>query len=388
MKMSASKGCAPTSFLGIPSSAGPPQTAAASKRSGPPSRACRTSTLPEATTAAEQRQNQAMQRDLGRGEAQRRGAIMQHMQARGLGGSGSQLAAQLASQQGTANRAADMGSQFAIAGQQRALQALQNAGQMAGQQRGQSFDESATRGSAVRPLQREQHRLEARSRWVSAARRRPKHRAEERAGGCAREGTAAGVAQPRGRNRRGQRQLAPGPGPRGRAAASDYRCGRWSNYLMALIDLTEDEELLTPITPSTTPVREDPTEALAEHIANRVSDAVDEGDGLDAALGPSADRAAIQRRLGRAPTRSCRAGSGQRATRQGAIRRGAARRPCEHARAGTTRDCVGAGPRGTTCHHTRGRMGHACFQGRAKGRHPSGGKPQRGPGRRCKGAAT
>lgn len=100
-------------------------------------------------TGAEQRQNQAMQRDLGRNEAGRRGAIMQQAQSRGLGGSGMQLAAQLSSQQGTANRAADMGAQFAIAGQQRALQALQASGQVAGQMRGQSFGEASQRGAAV-----------------------------------------------------------------------------------------------------------------------------------------------------------------------------------------------------------------------------------------------
>lgn len=95
----------------------------------------------------------AAQRLLQRGTAQEaragREALEQQMQARGMAGSGTELAQQLANQQTQANSlsAQDLGLQAAV--QQRALGALQSQGGLASNIRGQSFGESAARRSAL-----------------------------------------------------------------------------------------------------------------------------------------------------------------------------------------------------------------------------------------------
>jgi hypothetical protein len=99
-------------------------------------------------TAAERAQNQLAQRDAAMGERSQRLAVQQQAASRGMGGGGMELMGALAAQQGGANRASDAAAQFAIAGQQRAMQALQNYGQQAGQMRNQSFGEDQTRRSA------------------------------------------------------------------------------------------------------------------------------------------------------------------------------------------------------------------------------------------------
>lgn len=68
-------------------------------------------------------------------EAGKRGAIMQDFAARGKGGSGFELAQQLLSQQESANRANEAQTDVAAMAQQRALEALRNAGSL-----GQSLD--------------------------------------------------------------------------------------------------------------------------------------------------------------------------------------------------------------------------------------------------------
>lgn len=91
---------------------------------------------------------QAMQqaRDLERAGTM---AARQQAAARGMTGSGAQMAAQLAAQQGAMNRGRSAATDIAMAGQQRALQALQGAGRTAGEMRGQSFEEGFKRGSAI-----------------------------------------------------------------------------------------------------------------------------------------------------------------------------------------------------------------------------------------------
>lgn len=91
---------------------------------------------------------QAMQqaRDLERAGTM---AARQQAAARGMTGSGAQMAAQLAAQQGAMNRGRSAATDIAMAGQQRALQALQGAGRTAGEMRGQSFEEGFRRGSAI-----------------------------------------------------------------------------------------------------------------------------------------------------------------------------------------------------------------------------------------------
>ncbi len=82
-------------------------------------------------------------------ERAQREALMAQAQQRGMGGSGSQLAAALSNQQGGATRAASQANAVQTAAMNRALQALQGQGQVAGQMRGQSFGESNTNANAM-----------------------------------------------------------------------------------------------------------------------------------------------------------------------------------------------------------------------------------------------
>jgi hypothetical protein len=96
-------------------------------------------------TDSERAQLQMAQRDAAMGERSQRLAAMESARARGMGGSGMDLMGALAAQQGGANRASDYANQIAIAGQQRALQALQQSGDWAGRMRDQSFSEDSAR---------------------------------------------------------------------------------------------------------------------------------------------------------------------------------------------------------------------------------------------------
>jgi hypothetical protein len=100
-------------------------------------------------TAAERAQLQMSQRDAAMNERSQRLAVQENARARGMGGGGMELMGALAAQQGGANRANDWANQIAVAGQQRAMQALQNSGNMAAQMRGQSFNEDTTRRQAA-----------------------------------------------------------------------------------------------------------------------------------------------------------------------------------------------------------------------------------------------
>jgi hypothetical protein len=100
-------------------------------------------------TSAEREQIRMAEQQAASAEQAQREAVMQQAQMRGMGNSGAGLAGALAAQQGGANRSADWASQISIAGQQRALQALQNYGQQAGQMRSQSFGEDQTRRGAL-----------------------------------------------------------------------------------------------------------------------------------------------------------------------------------------------------------------------------------------------
>lgn len=73
----------------------------------------------------------------------RREAILQNMQARGMGGSGMELAAQMQSQQDSAMRQSQRDMDVGAMAEQRALEAIMQSGNMAGNMRGQSFDEQS-----------------------------------------------------------------------------------------------------------------------------------------------------------------------------------------------------------------------------------------------------
>jgi hypothetical protein len=83
-------------------------------------------------------QNQSAQADRGR-----RDAILQNMQARGMGGSGNELLAQLQSSQAATDRQAQQGLDIAGMAQNRALQAMMQGGELAGNVRDQDFGEQA-----------------------------------------------------------------------------------------------------------------------------------------------------------------------------------------------------------------------------------------------------
>jgi len=78
----------------------------------------------------------------------KRQQILQNMQARGLAGSGAELAASLQASQSAANEQAAAGDRQAAIASQRALQALLNADQTAASLRGQDFDIAKTKAGA------------------------------------------------------------------------------------------------------------------------------------------------------------------------------------------------------------------------------------------------
>lgn len=79
---------------------------------------------------------------ISRQEAGQRGAIMENAAARGVGGSGLELAASLQNQQGAANRMSQEGMDMAGMAQQRVLDAIMGKGEMAGRMRSQGFNEN------------------------------------------------------------------------------------------------------------------------------------------------------------------------------------------------------------------------------------------------------
>jgi hypothetical protein len=76
-------------------------------------------------------------------ERGQREAILQNAQARGVAGSGLELAQSMLTQQQGANRAAQQGLDVAALAQERALQAILQGGQLGGQIRGQDFEQQA-----------------------------------------------------------------------------------------------------------------------------------------------------------------------------------------------------------------------------------------------------
>lgn len=85
---------------------------------------------------------------VARQESAGRNAILQNMAARGILGSGAELAAGLQNQQNAAERGNAAGLDVAGRAQERALQALIQRGQMAGQMREQDFREQARKAEA------------------------------------------------------------------------------------------------------------------------------------------------------------------------------------------------------------------------------------------------
>ena len=82
-------------------------------------------------------------------ERGRRDAILQNMRQRGLSGSGLELGAQMIAQQGAAQRRSMQGLGLEALAEQRALEALKDAGSLAGQMRSQEAKEQAERARGL-----------------------------------------------------------------------------------------------------------------------------------------------------------------------------------------------------------------------------------------------
>jgi hypothetical protein len=104
---------------------------------------------------AQDRANMAkMQAEVNQADRGRREAIQQNMAARGMGGSGMALLAQMQNAQSSTDRAAQQGMDIQGMAQARALQALQQSGSLAGNIRGQDFSEQARVAEAKDAVQR------------------------------------------------------------------------------------------------------------------------------------------------------------------------------------------------------------------------------------------
>lgn len=100
-------------------------------------------------TDADMNNMRLAQMDNARAERGAREATMQQMQSRGMGGSGAELAGILGGQQGMANANNAAGLSMQIAAQDRALRAIEGAGNLSSGIRQSSFDEAYGRGSAI-----------------------------------------------------------------------------------------------------------------------------------------------------------------------------------------------------------------------------------------------
>lgn len=94
-------------------------------------------------------QNQEQQAARGAQEA-----ILSNAQARGMGGSGLEMMAQIKNRQDAATRTANRDMDIAAQAQERALQAIMQQGQMAGNVRGQDFNEKAQKAQAQDAISR------------------------------------------------------------------------------------------------------------------------------------------------------------------------------------------------------------------------------------------
>ena len=94
--------------------------------------------------SAQDRDRQAqIQIENSRQEKAQRGAISQNMAARGLSGSGVDIAAHLQAQQSAANRNSEQSRSIQAMAQQRALQAMMSSGELAGHMQSQQYQQQA-----------------------------------------------------------------------------------------------------------------------------------------------------------------------------------------------------------------------------------------------------
>lgn len=99
-------------------------------------------------TAMDKAQLNQIQNQVNNQEQSNRNALVQNYAQRGLAGSGVQMAAQLAGNEAATKAASDQGFNVAAQAQQRALQAIQGAGQLGQNIEGQQFGEAAQKAQA------------------------------------------------------------------------------------------------------------------------------------------------------------------------------------------------------------------------------------------------
>lgn len=124
-----------------------------------------------ATTGDTPEMRAAMNRILGdvaRNESAGRNAILNNMRARGVSGSGAELAAQLSNNQAAAERAQDAGLQTAAQQQKRMLDAVLSKGQLAGQMRSQEFGEQSDVARAKDAISRYNADAKTRAQYYNA----------------------------------------------------------------------------------------------------------------------------------------------------------------------------------------------------------------------------
>lgn len=95
-----------------------------------------------------------VQQEVGRNAEAKRQQIIQNMQARGMGGSGTELAAALSASQAQDELASEQGDRLAASAAQNALQAMSQYGQLGGQIRQQDFGEQSDRARAQDEMNR------------------------------------------------------------------------------------------------------------------------------------------------------------------------------------------------------------------------------------------
>lgn len=83
-----------------------------------------------------------------------RGAIVQNAAARGVGGSGLELANQLTASQEASTNASQQGLDAAALAERRALEAIMNTGQLSGQIRGQDYTKASDKAAAMDSIEK------------------------------------------------------------------------------------------------------------------------------------------------------------------------------------------------------------------------------------------
>ncbi len=96
----------------------------------------------------------ALRKEAAKEAEGRRQQILQNMAARGMSGSGAELAAQLSSSQAADEQLSAGGDRLAAEAAKNALSAMMQSGQLAGQLRGQDFDVASTKARAEDELKR------------------------------------------------------------------------------------------------------------------------------------------------------------------------------------------------------------------------------------------